>query len=247
MCGEPARVPLGLRPGFLPRRRLRPDPPLPPRTLSFDVANNGSCSGSVGRARPSRERVPFATFEIYLVTNVRPTRLRRYFGELTFRHRPDRSLTVQTGDIADSWISRDAMRESCPMQQRQSCRFNPRTLAGSMGQSRGSSFPGGVGPCRPRGLWTPPGYGQPRARDRRPRASGRWLPAALGQPRFGGPDSPVRGCPPRTQALRPGGVFWGFWREGASVALATSIATSRSMGCWDCHSAPIPDRKKFRR
>jgi len=26
------------------------------------------------------------------------------------------------------------------MQQRQSCRFNPRTLAGSMGQSRGSSF-----------------------------------------------------------------------------------------------------------
>src|SRR2546422_1646369 len=76
LCGEPARGPLGLRPGFLPRRRLRPDPPLPPRTLLFGVANNGSCSGSVGRARPSRERVPFATFEIYLVIIVHATRCR---------------------------------------------------------------------------------------------------------------------------------------------------------------------------
>src|SRR2546422_4500557 len=90
LCGEPARGPLGLRPGFLPRRRLRPDPPLPPRTLLFGVANNGSCSGSVGRARPSRERVPSATFEIYLVTIVHATRFRRYFGELKFRYKPRR-------------------------------------------------------------------------------------------------------------------------------------------------------------
>src|SRR2546426_4508800 len=75
---------------------------------------------------------------------------------------------------------------------------NPGWLDGPV---TGIVTPGTQAPCRPRGLGTPPGHGQPRARDRRPRASGRWLPAALGQPRFGGPDSPVRGCPPRPQAL----------------------------------------------
>ena len=91
-------------------------------------------------------------------------------------------------------------RESCPMQQRQSCRFNPRTLAGSMGQSRGSSFPGGVDRA------DRVACGRRRATDNHARATGDRARPGGGCPQPSdnrASEDPIRQCAVARRAHRP--------------------------------------------
>ena len=72
-----------------------------------------------------------------------------------------------------------------------------------------------------------PGRGQPRARRRRPRASGRWLPSALGQPHLGSQGRQRRGCPQLPQAPPPRRVFLDQDRRGVMSTTSLGMCASR--------------------